>query len=60
MNSIARPRSCWSDLQQLQHLGLHHHVERGGGLVGDHELGLQARAIAIMTRCFCPPDSSCG
>ena len=25
-------------LQQRQHLGLHHHVERGRGLVGDHEV----------------------
>ncbi len=24
-------------LQQLEHLGLNHHIERGGGLVRDHE-----------------------
>ena len=24
------------------------------------KLGLHASAIAIITRCFCPPESSCG
>ena len=43
--------------EQVEHLGLHHHVERGRRLVGDHQARLQASAIAIMTRCFWPPES---
>ena len=37
MNSIARPSSRCRSFSSAQDLRLHHHVERGGGLVGDHE-----------------------
>ena len=48
-------------IQQRQHVLLHYHVERGGGLVGDDEAGAGTRWPAQMvTRCRMPPDSSCG
>jgi hypothetical protein len=37
MNSMASPISCWSSVQQLEDLGLDHHVERRGGLVRDDQ-----------------------
>ncbi len=37
MKSMERPRSCCSDFRSSQDLRLHHHVERRGGLVGDHQ-----------------------
>ena len=46
--------------QQVQHALLHCHVQRRGGLVGDQQAGLQAMAMAIITRWFSPPDSWCG
>ena len=36
----ASPRSLGERLEQLQDLRLHHHVERGGGLVGQQHLGV--------------------
>ena len=38
MKSIASPSSRLELLEQPQHLGLHHHVERGRRLVGDQQL----------------------
>ena len=60
MNTTPRPRSATSDDKQVENLRLDHDVERGGRLVGDEQLGRQASAIAIITRCFCPPESWCG
>ena len=37
MNSIAMPASRWSSAEQVEHLGLDHHVERGRRLVGDQQ-----------------------
>ena len=45
---------------QLEDLRLDRHVERGGRLVGDQQRGLQASAIAIITRCRMPPENWCG
>ena len=39
-STSARPRSRVSRLQQLEDLRLHHHVERGRGLVGEQHLRL--------------------
>jgi len=46
--------------QQRDDLGLHRHVQGGGGLVGDQEVRLARRAIAIMIRWRMPPENSCG
>ena len=56
--------------QQVQQLRLHGHVECGGRFVGDDQtrtvrfpvasLAPPATAIAAITRCRSPPDSSCG
>ncbi len=46
--------------EQFEDLRLDGHVERRGRLVGDHQLGLEAIAIAIITRWRMPPESSCG
>ena len=35
-----QPEPFAQALEQLQHLRLHDHVERGGGLVGDHQRGV--------------------
>ena len=45
---------------QLEDLGLHGDVERGGRLVGDQQQRVEASAWAIIARCRCPPDSWCG
>ena len=42
---------------QIEDLRLDRHVERGRRLVGDQQLGLQASAIAIITRWRMPPES---
>ncbi len=47
-------------VEQRQDLGLDRDVEGCGGLVGDEQIGFAARASAIATRCFCPPESWCG
>ena len=60
MNTSASPLSRCSSVEQLEHLGLHHHVERGGRLVGDQQLGLAGERSAISTRWRWPPDSWCG
>ncbi len=44
----------------FQDLRLHRHVQRGGRLVGDQQIGPQIVAIAIITRWRMPPDNSCG
>jgi hypothetical protein len=44
-------------LEQLEHLRLDRHVERGRRLVGDEQPGLQASAIAMSARWRMPPDS---
>jgi len=46
--------------EQREDLGLDGDVERGGGLVGDEQVGLVASAIAIITRWRWPPESWCG
>jgi hypothetical protein len=54
-------RHAVADLQlldQVQDLGLRGHVQRGGGLVGDQQCGLQASDIAIITRWRMPPENS--
>jgi hypothetical protein len=38
----------------------HGHVQRGGGLVGQQQPGLQASAMAIMARWRCPPRAGAG
>ena len=43
-------------LDELDDLRLHGHVERGGGLVGDQELGPSASAMAIMALWRMPPE----
>ena len=45
-----QPEVALELLEQLEHLGLHHHVERRGRLVGDQQAGLHASASAISTR----------
>ena len=60
MNTMPSSRSRTSALSSVEDLRLHHDVERGGGLVRDEQCGSQASAIAIITRCFCPPESWCG
>ena len=45
---------------ELEDLSLDGDIERGGRLVGDQHLGRHDNAIAIITRCLMPPDSSCG
>src|SRR5699024_9752198 len=47
-------------IEQLEHLGLHQHVQRRDGLVADHDLGSSARARAIAIRWRWPPESSLG
>ena len=46
--------------QRLHHLALHHHVERAGWLIGNDDFRAEGMPIAIQTRCFMPPLSSCG
>ena len=41
MTRSVRPSSSWRSLQQVDDLGLDRDVERGDGLVGDDQLGLQ-------------------
>ncbi len=43
--------------QQVENLGLDGHVEGGGRLVGNQQLGRQESAMAIITRCRMPPDN---
>jgi hypothetical protein len=45
---------------QVQDLRLDGDVQRGGGLVGDQQAGLQDSAIAIITRWRMPPENWCG
>ena len=47
-------------LEQVEDLGLHGDVERGGGLVGEQQLRAAGEAMAIITRWRMPPDSWCG
>ena len=55
------PSSLAQRGEQLQDLVLDRHVERGGRLVAEDQLRLQAEsAIAIITRWRMPPESSCG
>jgi hypothetical protein len=53
--------SSWRSRKQVEHLGLHRDVERGGRLVGDAAgRGLHDTAPAISTRCAMPPETWCG
>ena len=45
---------------QLEDLGLDGHVQRGGRLVGEQHLRVQASDWAIIARWRWPPDSWCG
>ena len=45
---------------QVEHLRLHGDVERGRRLVADQQVRVVGEAIAITTRCRCPPESWCG
>ena len=60
--STSAMRAVAADLaQQLEDLRLDGGVERRGRLVGDQQIcGWPASAMAIITRWFMPPDSSCG
>ena len=46
--------------KRVHHLALDDDVERAGRLVGDDHLGRRQIAMAMQTRCFMPPLSSCG
>ena len=46
--------------QKIQYLALNRDVQRGGGLVGDQELGLPASAMAMATRWRIPPERCMG
>ena len=47
--------------EDVENLGLDRDVERGASARRrSAACGLQERAIAIITRCFCPPDIWCG
>ena len=52
--------SVFSSLQDFQNLRLHRHIQRGGRLVGDQQVGPVMVAIAIITRWRMPPDNSWG
>ena len=54
------PVLALQSVEQLEHLGLHGHVEGGRRLVGDQQLRAQASAIAIITRWRMPPENWCG
>ena len=60
MKRTAKPKSRCRSCDLLEDLALHDDVERRRRLVHDHELGLSASAIAMITRCRMPPESSCG
>ena len=47
-------------VERLHHLALDDHVERAGRLVGDDHLRPSRMPMAMQTRCFMPPLSSCG
>ncbi len=47
-------------LDQVEHLGLDGRVEPGRRLVEHEQVGVVASAIANITRCCWPPESSCG
>ncbi len=50
-----------SDLpQQIKDLRLNRHIQRRGRLIRHEQFGLPAKAIAIITRWFWPPENSCG
>ena len=65
--SATTPKSCVMNItlipaalnvaDQLQDLRLGGHVECGCRLVRDQDRGSSTRAIAIITRCRCPPES---
>jgi hypothetical protein len=55
MKIVAMPISRGEIVDQIHDHRLRGHVETGGRLVGDQQRGLQASAIAIMTRWHMPP-----
>ena len=60
MKTIARPRSDWIRSSSASTWAW---TITSRAVVGSSAIsrrGSQARAMAIITRCFCPPDSSCG
>jgi hypothetical protein len=57
MKSMAKPNLERSSPSRGEDLGLDGDVERGGGLVGDEQLGRFTMAMAIMTRWRMPPES---
>ena len=60
ISTIARVEPVAQVAQQVEDLGLHGDVERGGRLVGDQQLGSQESDWAIIARCRWPPESWCG
>ena len=55
---VRQPQPLPQIEQQLHDLGLHRHIERRDGLVGDDERRLSASARAMPMRCRCPPLNS--
>ena len=47
-------------LQQLDDLATRAAIEGRGGFIGQQQAGRAARARAMATRCFCPPERSWG
>ena len=60
MKSIPMPSARCTSARSVEDLRLDRHVEGGGRLVGDQDVGLLASAIAIITRWRWPPESWCG
>ena len=57
----AAPSISCTPRERLHHLPLHDHIQRAGRLVGDDHLRVASEiAMAMQTRCFMPPLSSCG
>ena len=57
---IGQPEVALQIGEQVEHVGLDRDIERGDDLVADDQAGRSARARAMLTRCFWPPESSCG
>jgi hypothetical protein len=47
-------------LEHLHNLQPRLSVQRRRGLVGEDDLGIETKARAIATRCFCPPERFSG
>ena len=60
MMMTAESNSACRSRDQVEDLRLDGHVERGGRLVGDQQLGVADSAIAIIARWRMPPENWCG